>query len=218
MSQGTDVDRPLNLAIIIGSTREGRFGDTVGRWFAKEAARHGGFAIDVIDLIDITLPPSHRAKPTPEVDAFRKRLAAADAFVIVTPEYNHSYPASLKHAIDQAYAEWMAKPVGFVSYGGTVGGVRAIEHLRHVFAELHATAKRGGSSMKTATRSTARARAKPPRSCWTAWPGGPKPCARRARPGPMSKAREDRSALSGGALCGGLARFPDRLGPKSVSS
>jgi NAD(P)H-dependent FMN reductase len=133
------VDRTLNLAIIIGSTREGRFGDTVGRWFAKEAAGHGGFAIDLIDLIDIKLPPTHGAKPTPEVDAFRARLAAADAFVIVTPEYNHSYPASLKHAIDQGYVEWMAKPVGFVSYGGKVGGVRAIEHLRHVFAELHAT-------------------------------------------------------------------------------
>lgn len=132
------MDRLFNLAIIIGSTREGRFGDTVGRWFAKEAARHGGFAVDLIDLIDIKLPPSHRAKPTPEMDAFRARLAAAEAFVIVTPEYNHSYPASLKHAIDQAYVEWMAKPVGFVSYGGTVGGVRAIEHLRHVFAELHA--------------------------------------------------------------------------------
>jgi NAD(P)H-dependent FMN reductase len=131
-------DRPLNLAIIIGSTREGRFGDTVGRWFAKEAAAHGGFAVDLIDLVDVKLPQSHRAKPTPEVDAFRARLAAADAFVIVTPEYNHSYPASLKHAIDQGYVEWMAKPVGFVSYGGTVGGVRAIEHLRHVFAELHA--------------------------------------------------------------------------------
>ena len=131
-------DRPLNLAIINGSTREGRFGDTVGRWFAKEAAAHGSFAVDLIDLIDVKLPSSHRAKPTPEVDAFRARLAAADAFVIVTPEYNHSYPASLKHAIDQAYVEWMAKPVGFVSYGGTVGGVRAIEHLRHVFAELHA--------------------------------------------------------------------------------
>jgi NAD(P)H-dependent FMN reductase len=132
-------DRPLNLAIIIGSTREGRFGDTVGRWFAKEATAHGGFAIDLIDLVDIKLPPSHGVKPTPpEVDAFRARLAAADAFVIVTPEYNHSYPASLKHAIDQGYVEWMAKPVGFVSYGGTVGGVRAIEHLRHVFAELHA--------------------------------------------------------------------------------
>lgn len=131
-------DRTLNLAIIIGSTREGRFGDTVGRWFAKQAAAHGGFAIDLIDLIDIKLPPNHRAKPTPEADALRARLARADAFVIVTPEYNHSYPASLKHAIDQAYVEWMAKPVGFVSYGGTVGGVRAIEHLRHVFAELHA--------------------------------------------------------------------------------
>ena len=54
------MDRTLKLAIIIGSTREGRFGDTVGRWFAKEAARHGGFAIDLIDLIDIKLPPSHR--------------------------------------------------------------------------------------------------------------------------------------------------------------
>ncbi len=132
------MDRALNLAIIIGSTREGRFGDTVGRWFAKEAAGHGGFTIDLIDLIDVKLPPTHQRKPTPEVDAFRARLAAADAFVIVTPEYNHSYPASLKHAIDQGYVEWMAKPVGFVSYGGTVGGVRAIEHLRHVFAELHA--------------------------------------------------------------------------------
>lgn len=132
-------DRPLNLAIIIGSTREGRFGDTVGRWCSKEAARHGGFSIDLIDLADIDLPPTHRAKPTPAVDAFRARLAAADAFVIVTPEYNHSYPASLKHAIDQGYVEWMAKPVGFVSYGGSTGGVRAIEHLRQVFAELHAT-------------------------------------------------------------------------------
>ena len=133
------MERILKLAIIIGSTREGRFGDTVGRWFAKEATAHGGFAIDLIDLVDIKLPPSHGVKPTPpEVDAFRARLAAADAFVIVTPEYNHSYPASLKHAIDQGYVEWMAKPVGFVSYGGTVGGVRAIEHLRHVFAELHA--------------------------------------------------------------------------------
>jgi NAD(P)H-dependent FMN reductase len=131
-------DRTLNLAIIVGSTREGRFGDTVGRWVAAEAAGHGSFSIDLIDLAEIELPPTHRARPTPQVDAFRARLAAADAFVIVTPEYNHSYPASLKHAIDQGYVEWMAKPVAFVSYGGTTGGVRAIEHLRHVFAELHA--------------------------------------------------------------------------------
>src|SRR5262245_23889577 len=129
-------DQVLNLAIIIGSTREGRFGDTVGRWFAAEAADHGAFSIDLIDLMHVDLPPTHRAKPAPEADAYRARLAAADAFAIVTPEYNHSYPAALKHAIDQAYAEWMAKPVGFVSYGGSTGGVRAVEHLRHVFVEL----------------------------------------------------------------------------------
>ena len=67
------MDRTLTLAIIIGSTREGRFGDTVARWFAKEAASHGGFAVDLIDLLDLNLPSSHRARPTPEVDAFRKR-------------------------------------------------------------------------------------------------------------------------------------------------
>ncbi|MGH6894470.1 MAG: NADPH-dependent FMN reductase, partial [Dongiaceae bacterium] len=110
-------DRKLNLAIIIGSTREGRFGDTVGRWFAAEAAGRSDFSVDLIDLAEIRLPAAHPARPTPEIAAFRARLAAADAFVIVTPEYNHSFPASLKHAIDQAYAEWMAKPVAFVSYG-----------------------------------------------------------------------------------------------------
>jgi len=142
----------LNLAIIIGSTREGRFGDTVGRWFASEATSHGGFSIDLIDLAEIKLPPTHRAKPTPETTAFCARLAAADAFVIVTPEYNHSYPASLKHAVDQGYVEWMAKPVAFVSYGGTTGGVRAIEHLRNVFAELHATTIRDYVGFLTARR------------------------------------------------------------------
>ena len=145
-------DRSLTLAIIIGSTREGRFGDTVGRWFASEATGHGGFSIDLIDLAEIQLPPTHRARPTPETAAFCARLAAADAFVIVTPEYNHSYPASLKHAIDQGYIEWMAKPVSFVSYGGTTGGVRAIEHLRNVFAELHATTIRDYVCFLTARR------------------------------------------------------------------
>jgi NAD(P)H-dependent FMN reductase len=66
------------------------------------------------------------------------RLEAADAFIVVTPEYNHSYPASLKNAIDWHRGEWTAKPVAFVSYGGMSGGLRAVEHLRAVFAELHA--------------------------------------------------------------------------------
>ena len=74
--------------------------------------------------------------------AARARLAAADAFVIVTPEYNHSYPASLKTLIDWHFTEWQAKPVAFVSYGGLAGGLRAVEHLRGVLAELHAVTVR----------------------------------------------------------------------------
>ena len=132
----------LNLVVLIGSTREGRFGDTVGRWFAAEAQRHGEFFVDLLDLAEAELPAVHPAAPTPAVEAFRERLAAADAFVVVTPEYNHSFPAALKHAIDQADAEWRAKPVGFVSYGGMAGGLRAVEQLRLVFAELHAVTVR----------------------------------------------------------------------------
>lgn len=130
--------RMLNLAIIIGSTREGRLGDKVGRWFSREAEQHGRFVVDLIDLASAELPAVHSGKPTPQIRRFLDKLALADAFVIVTPEYNHSFPASLKHAIDQGYEEWRAKPVGFVSYGGMAGGLRAVEHLRPIFAELRA--------------------------------------------------------------------------------
>jgi hypothetical protein len=77
----------------------------------------------------------------PEIKAIKdpitERLAEADAYVVVTPEYNHSFPAALKNVIDWHLTEWAAKPVGFVSYGGISGALRAIEHLRGVFAELH---------------------------------------------------------------------------------
>jgi NAD(P)H-dependent FMN reductase len=76
-----------------------------------------------------------------------RRLEQADAFVVVTPEYNHGYPASLKQAIDLAKRPWQAKPVGFVSYGGLSGGLRAVEQLRLVFAELHATTVRDTVSL-----------------------------------------------------------------------
>ena len=76
------------------------------------------------------------------IDAFAERFAAADAFAVVTPEYNHSYPAGLKNAIDWHNRQWHAKPVGIVSYGGISGGLRATEHLRQVFAELHAVTMR----------------------------------------------------------------------------
>jgi NAD(P)H-dependent FMN reductase len=82
-----------------------------------------------------------------------RRLAAADGFVVVTPEYNHSYPAALKHLIDDYRREWYAKPVGFVSYGGVSGGLRAVEHLRAVFAEQHMVTVRDGVSIHGATAS-----------------------------------------------------------------
>jgi NAD(P)H-dependent FMN reductase len=81
-------------------------------------------------------------EPGPDVRAYAERIDRADAFVVVTPEYNHSYPAGLKQAIDLVHAPWRRKPVGFVSYGGMSGGLRAVEHLRTVFAELHATTVR----------------------------------------------------------------------------
>src|SRR5690606_5472841 len=75
-------------------------------------------------------------------------LAAADAFVVVTPEYNHSFPASLKNAIDWFYSEWHAKPVGFVSYGGRTGGMHAVEQLRLVFTEVEAVTVRAAVSLR----------------------------------------------------------------------
>jgi len=127
---------PVRLAIIIGSTREGRFADVVANWFVAQAARRHDVEIDVIDIAALDLPVHFSKAPLPALHAYRERVERAECFVVITPEYNHSYPASLKHAIDLANTEWQRKPVAFVSYGGISGGLRAVEHLRHVFAEL----------------------------------------------------------------------------------
>lgn len=121
---------PLTLAVIYGSTRPGRFCDTVADWAVAEIARDGRFAPDMLDPAAADFPR--------DAHELKDRLARADAFLVVTPEYNHSYPAPLKALIDQANAEWAEKPVAFVSYGGISGGLRAVEHLRNVFAELGA--------------------------------------------------------------------------------
>ncbi|MFC8623403.1 NADPH-dependent FMN reductase [Streptomyces anulatus] len=138
-------DNPIKLAVIIGSVRGGRFGTTVADWFAGQARSHGGVTVDVVDLLDFPLPlrlPAFGEDADPATEETRERLAArlaaADAFAVVTPEYNHTFPASLKNAIDWFLEEWQAKPVGLVSYGGMSGGLRASEHLRQVFAEVHA--------------------------------------------------------------------------------
>lgn len=128
----------VKVAVILGSTREGRLCDTVAAWSAQSAREQSGFLVDLIDPLELDLPARHEGEPGPSVRALQQRLADADAFLVVVPEYNHSYPAALKFLIDSVNEPWHAKPVAFVSYGGLGGGLRAVEHLRQVFAELHA--------------------------------------------------------------------------------
>ncbi|OEU85652.1 FMN reductase [Streptomyces abyssalis] len=142
-------DAPIKLAVIIGSVRGGRFSPTVARWFTRQAERHGGVEAELVDLADHPLPlimpdfGEDLDAPTQSVvDGLAAKLAAADAFVVVTPEYNHSTSPALKNAIDWYLDEWKTKPVGLVSYGGQGGGLRAAEHLRQIFAEVHATTVR----------------------------------------------------------------------------
>jgi NAD(P)H-dependent FMN reductase len=116
----------MKIGIIYGSTRPGRFCDKVAQWAVRQVAK-AGFEAEAIDPLDLT-----------DGHEMRKRIGACDGFVVVTPEYNHGYPAPLKSLIDSVGAEWQAKPVAFVSYGGVSGGLRAVEQLRQVFAELHA--------------------------------------------------------------------------------
>ena len=122
----------LRLAVLVASTRPGRLGPVVADWFVAQTARTAGLAVDRLDLADPALAGRRLAE----------RVEAADAVVVVVPEYNHSFPGPLKTAIDGLRAEWFAKPVAFVSYGGLSGGLRAVEALRLVFAELHAVTLR----------------------------------------------------------------------------
>ncbi|MFF4207987.1 NADPH-dependent FMN reductase [Streptomyces sp. NPDC001796] len=142
------------LVIIVGSVREGRFGPVVASWVADQARAHGGFDVEVIDLADVevplalpAMPPKFAGDDYPRpagMEPLTSALEGADAFVIVTPEYNHSYPASLKAAIDWHFTHWTAKPVAFVSYGGAAGGRHAVLHLENVLTELHAVTIRDG--------------------------------------------------------------------------
>ena len=133
---------PTRLAVILGSTRSNRQGERVARWFREQVEQSGLFELDYIDVAEQALddrqsqhhPRSGRYSPG--VQAFADRIAAADAFALLTPEYNHGYPAALKHALDSCYAEWNGKPATIVAYGGVSGGVRAIEQLRPVLASL----------------------------------------------------------------------------------
>ncbi|MFI2610643.1 NADPH-dependent FMN reductase [Kitasatospora sp. NPDC018619] len=152
-------EQHLKVAVLVGSTREGRFGPVVADWLLGHLAARGDLAVDRIDLVETPLPttfPSFGGElPADDaalLAAVSPRLEAADAFVIVTPEYNHSFPAPLKNAIDWHNRQWHGKPIGFVSYGGLSGGLRAVEQLRVVMAELNATTIRNTVSFHGAAQ------------------------------------------------------------------
>jgi NAD(P)H-dependent FMN reductase len=135
---------PIKIKVILGTTRQRRFGDKPAHWICEEARAQPDVDVELLDLRDYPLPffdePASPAwgKGTYENEAIQRwadRIADGDAFIMVTPEYNHGYPGVLKNAIDSIYPEWANKPVGFVGYGNA-GGARAIEQLRQVVIEL----------------------------------------------------------------------------------
>lgn len=142
----------LKVKIIMGSTREGRNGGKVGEYIQSVAATEPSWEVEYLDLKTLDLPmyadavaPSFRESldGLPEViKEWSHSIEEADAYIIVTPEYNHGYPAPLKNAIDWLFKEWNRKPVAFVSYGALLAGGRAVEQLRQVVAELHMTSIR----------------------------------------------------------------------------
>lgn len=128
-----------SLKIILASTRTGRKGPSVAAWVNEIARQHTTFDVELLDLAEINLPfldePEHprlQHYTHEHTKRWSSLINAADAFIIVTCEYNFGYPASLKNALDFLYKEWNYKPVAFVSYGGIAGGTRSVQQLKQV--------------------------------------------------------------------------------------
>ena len=147
----------LKIGIILGSTRPGRNGEAVARWvhdLAKKRTDADYQLIDIADfnlpLLDEPVPPSMGKYSKDHTKRWAAAIGALDAYVFVTPEYNHSTSGALKNAIDFLYAEWNNKAAGFVSYG-SAGGARAVEHLRLVMAEVQIATVRAQVMLSLAT-------------------------------------------------------------------
>lgn len=133
----------LKLQVIIASTRSGRAGHHVGAWFDAVARRHGGFEVELVDLAEVDLPlldePNHPRLGTyvhAHTKAWSATVERADAYVFVTPEYDHLPPASLVNALQYLVREWAYKPVAFVSYGGVSGGTRGAQVTKQLAVAL----------------------------------------------------------------------------------
>jgi NAD(P)H-dependent FMN reductase len=141
----------VRIAIIIGSIRDGRSGEAVGHWVKERADAHGGAEVELLDLkvFDVPLLTSStvpaaagRAYDDPRVTAWSQAIDAVDAYVFVTPEYNHGVPGAFKNAFDSIYPEWGHKAVGFVGYG-SAGAARAVEQWRAIVSNAFMLDARG---------------------------------------------------------------------------
>lgn len=134
----------LRVAVIAGSVRSGRFGHRLVDWTARRLDERQSVVVDVVDPASCELPDEELLQPGGgPPSSVTGTIDAADAFVFVTPEYNHSYPAALKRVVDAHYREWMFKPATVVSYG-VQGGLLATEHLRRRSVSARSLGKRGG--------------------------------------------------------------------------
>ncbi len=130
------------ILVILGSTRQGRHGASVARWLMNQLASRSDADFELVDLRDYPLPfydsptPPAFGQYAPATERWAEKVGPADGYIIVVPEYNHSFPAVLKNALDHLYREWHRKPVAFVSYGAAAAGYRAVEQLRQVAVEL----------------------------------------------------------------------------------
>ncbi|HSN99822.1 MAG TPA: NAD(P)H-dependent oxidoreductase [Candidatus Nanopelagicales bacterium] len=132
----------IKVAIIIGSTRPGRKAEAVARWVHELASKRSDAEFELVDIADYNLPlldeaapPARGAYTKEHTKAWSAKIASFDAYVFVTPEYNHGPSGALKNALDYLYREWNDKAAGFVGYG-SAGGTRAVEQLRLVMGEL----------------------------------------------------------------------------------
>ncbi|HWE62225.1 MAG TPA: NAD(P)H-dependent oxidoreductase [Chloroflexota bacterium] len=157
----SDAEPVPHILTILASTRQGRFGDTVARWLFPLVERRDDLTAELVDLRAWLLPyydrPIAAAASTPadyeaDVQPWAQLVGKADGFLVITPEYNHGYPAALKSALDAVYAEWNRKPIAFASYGGWSGGTRAVEQLRQVAIELQMAPVRNTVALPFAKR------------------------------------------------------------------
>ncbi|WP_326726497.1 NADPH-dependent FMN reductase [Streptomyces phaeochromogenes] len=147
----------VKIAIILGSTRPGRNGEAVARWAQEIASQRDDAEFELVDIADFKLPHLDEAVPASmgqyanaHTQEWAQKVASFDGYLFVTPEYNHSTSGALKNAIDFVYGEWNNKAAGFVSYG-SVGGARAVEHLRLIMAELQVATVRAQVALSLAT-------------------------------------------------------------------